>query len=474
MKIKDIYEIRILPPMAIGRLGGAEEPMDNYAWVIPETASARKIVRADTLKVNKKTGEVSLDKSKKDKPISFKDEKGLIHPVAPFLELWASFSKGGELEPLTVSHLNDLGLTPQDIHWEVTVGNIKAFRRTEDKDDKIIADTGFFDDHQIHPLLGRSKNFLPGKVLPLGHVQYIRPNKAFPEIRFRFTPAAGYVYGSSKSKGDPEVSPVHNPASEVAHVKDRLIDSKKSKWKGYHDAPLNNPVNGEKVESTNPTNIFAGHNIRTKRGELWVSLGYIDDECDGIVNVSIALNGKNLTSYAHIVAGPPAFAPDHVPVRTVADELEQAMHGPNPKTFEASEIKDILRRALETTSLLNVQQMNQNEGMAQIFTGNGPGYRADEPIMDPSVADTLAIVARHESILLTLEASGLAWFARVLRNYNEVGDVSTLGQRKMPALMRGADGSHLALTRRQVAKIKLAAEQTANSDKNMLTKKEQK
>jgi hypothetical protein len=38
-----------------------------------------------------------------------------------------------------------------------------------------------------------------------------------------------------------------------------------------------------------------------------------------------------------------------------------------------------------------------------------------------------------------------------------VGDLSNKGRRKMPALMRGADGRALALTRRQVDVIRKAA-----------------
>jgi hypothetical protein len=60
--------------------------------------------------------------------------------------------------------------------------------------------------------------------------------------------------------------------------------------------------------------------------------------------------------------------------------------------------------------------------------------------------------------LLALESGSLAWFSRLLRHYNEVGDLTDEGRRKMPALMRGADGSHLALTRRMVQKIQEAAD----------------
>ena len=69
--------------------------------------------------------------------------------------------------------------------------------------------------------------------------------------------------------------------------------------------------------------------------------------------------------------------------------------------------------------------------------------------------------ARHERVLLALESGTLAWFARVLRERDAVGDLSDAGRRLMPALMRGADGRYLALTRRQLALIRGGAAQVA-------------
>jgi hypothetical protein len=173
--------------------------------------------------------------------------------------------------------------------------------------------------------------------------------------------------------------------------------------------------------------------------------------------------GTKVCGYARIAAGPPTFAPDSMPVRTVADELEQAMYGPRfdePATeAELAEVREIVRHSLETVRLINTGQINKASldrgvGMARMDAGLN---RALEPIFEPSVADSLAIRARHERVLLGLESGSLVWFARILREYDEVGDLSTEGRRKMPALMRGADGQHLALTRRQVAKIRAAA-----------------
>ena len=49
-------------------------------------------------------------------------------------------------------------------------------------------------------------------------------------------------------------------------------------------------------------------------------------------------------------------------------------------------------------------------------------------------------------------------FVDVLRKYDEIGDLSNKGRRKMPALMRGADARYLTLTRRQVDLIRKVAQ----------------
>ena len=77
--------------------------------------------------------------------------------------------------------------------------------------------------------------------------------------------------------------------------------------------------------------------------------------------------------------------------------------------------------------------------------------------MARSLVDTAALEQLHQSLLVALRSGAAPWFADVLRDYDEVGDLSDRGRRKMPAMMRGADGRHLALTRRQVATIRALA-----------------
>ncbi len=444
-----IVELRILPPFAIARLGSSPDPMDNYKLAITDPIGVRQIQPEETLVINRETGEISGKQPPFE--VRFRDCKYKIRPIAPFLEVWARFSGEDKLVPLTEEILSNVGLEASAIKWNVHVANIKAYRRTGDKNDQIEAETGWFSDHVVHVLDGKCNNFFKDKTIPLGDVQYVKPSKEYPEIRLRFTPAAGKVYG-----------PPPDPGEEDPNIADAVYDPGKGTWKGYFD-----PTDVKKDplavrRNTNPAQIYAGK--ATDDGNQ-ISYGYLDDECDGIVEVAVEIDGATLSAYARIAAGPPTFAPDGMPVRTVADELEQAMFGPDfddPVTEqEIAEVRDIVRRALETVRLMNTMQMNQPSaqrgvGMARMdFLDLN---RALEPIVDPAVADSLAIRARHERVLLALEGGSLAWFARVLREYDEVGDVSNDKRRKMPALMRSADGRHLALTRRQVNKVRMAAE----------------
>src|SRR5688572_6792282 len=180
--VTDIYEVRILPPLAIGRFGSSPDPMDNYEAEITDAVGFRRLVPAPTLIVNAQTG--AIDSETTPAQVKFRDDSKRIRPVAPFLEVWARFTKDGDLEPLTVKHLADLGLSPSQVQWRVTAANLKAFRRTGKNEDRVQADTGVFNDHQEHDLIGTADNFKAGKSIKLGTVRYIQPTDAFPEIRF--------------------------------------------------------------------------------------------------------------------------------------------------------------------------------------------------------------------------------------------------------------------------------------------------
>ena len=80
-----IRELRILPPLAIGRLGAAPMPMDNYDVEVDPGSPARQppLVPATTLEVDPTSGEIT--RTFVPDALRFTQD-GKVRPVAPFLE----------------------------------------------------------------------------------------------------------------------------------------------------------------------------------------------------------------------------------------------------------------------------------------------------------------------------------------------------------------------------------------------------
>lgn len=239
-----IAELRILPPIAIGRLGSSVVPMSAYDLVVPpqQPLDFREVVPQTTYTIDKETGEA---RSNMPDHIRFKDAKsiaskdGKVRPVAPFLEVFAiTTDKPDELVPLTEDLLRKCGHSMKDIHWDVVVGNIKIFRRTSDPGDKIMATIDNITTHEIKKLEGHSPNFRKGKTLPLGTVQFIKPTAVWPGIRFRFTPAGGKVYGSSTKRHTSATQEEDDPI--ITSDKLVLYDTNKGKWRGYTEGSAPN------------------------------------------------------------------------------------------------------------------------------------------------------------------------------------------------------------------------------------------
>jgi len=455
-----ILDIRILPPIAIGRLGSSENTMEAFNLKVLEDKPLdfRHIIPKESLCIDEGTGEITSYCPDK---IIFKDAKnidvknGKIRPVAPFLEVFAITDQNPDiLVPLTTHLLDEAGLSIHDISWNVDVGNIKLYRRTQKKSDKIEAEIKNITSHERIPLNGNCKNFRDGKTLPLGHVQFIRPNDEFPEIRFRYTPGPGKVYGAKTTRiekqGKPAVcDPIYE--SDPDHF---LIYKEDGPWVGYVEGNQKWPI------LTNPASIFAGYDGTDEEGnDIRVSWGYLDDECDGFASVRLNnTDGKVLEARAHISAGPPAFAPDTLPVRVVTDELEQILLGPDvDKEVPIEEAEEIIRRALETVRLMNTAIMNGNIYKGQIDVAStmvrqdtNDFGRLYEPIMATSIVDNLAVRGIHERVFNGIATGAAPWFENVLRRPDKIGDLSNEERRKMPGLMRGADGRALCLTHRQI------------------------
>jgi hypothetical protein len=441
-----IRSLRILPPLAIARLGSSSEPLENYDVRVPpdDPLGFREIHGAETLVVDRKRGTIS--RSYTPKSIRFKDRRGRIKPVAPFLEVWADVN--GSLVPLTTALLEENRLSFDDIEWRAQAGNHKAFRRTGRSGDRVDADTGWFRGHSLHRLTGHCPHFLDGKSIPFGDVQFIRPGRKFPAIRLRFTPAKGRIYGAVD---------LHR----LDDVADVVYDSRRGSWSGHSDDDAVPPLS-----VTNPGWIYA--NVGDDRV---TSRGYLDDECDGIVEVRIITKRKTLLqAFARIGAGPPDFAPDSFPVRTIADELEQALLGPDVASSDVSPewTEEIIRRAFETVRLQNTAALNGNPingAPANSMAGQDSDLgRAETPIMAPAIVDSVALQALHQSVFAALRSDSAVWFGQVLREYDQVGDLTDAGRRKMPAMMRGSDGLHLALTRRQYNAVVASGNRKATAE----------
>lgn len=454
-----ILEMRILPPLAVARLGGAAEPLEAFDLEIdPDSPmNYRRIVPRESFEIDPLDGRIV--RSYVPDNIRFKDADKQVRPVAPFLEVYVRTStEPDQLQPLTTTLLVEHGLTLANLHWEIELGNIKIYRRTNNRNDQIHANLFGLKDHARHALEGQCANFKAAKTLPLGHVQFIAPTDDFPEIRLRYTPAAGKVYGSRMQRLEPQANgvPLLVPDPIIDSEALVLYDAARGDWLNYTES------SGPTL--TNPAGIYAGY---ANADGQQVSWGYLDDECDGQVRVVLTLaDSTKLVAQATIGAGPPAYAPDTLPVRVVSDEMEQLLHGPTVPEDEVSleQATELVLRALETVRLMNTAIMNGNPvhgrlnvASTMVRQNSSDFERYYEPIAAASLVDNLALRVLHERVFSALSAGGAPWFAQTLRLPEEIGDLSASALRKMPALMRGADGRSLTLTRRHIDMVVKAA-----------------
>lgn len=481
---RTITRIRILPPLAFGRLGSASTPQDNYSTTVnPADPFGHRLLKGEeTLRVDPQTGAVT--ESFVPDTLILKEKnprtgRWQIRPVAPFLEVWAEV--GGSLVPLDVALLNENRLTPDAVSWSVSVANLKVYRRTGREDDRVTATVGPFSDHAAHALQGTSPSFEAGSSINFGSVRYIRPTDAFPEIRFRFTPGRGQVYGSSLPTDDDDSVPIPN----------RIYKTPRGKgWYGWDNVVRDDDGNApdgpdrrvKQRETLGPT-LYAieGKAPVWMHGDAPVlSRGYLDDACDGTVTVSLKVGATTLTAMARICSAPPNFVLDAGFPRTLGDDLEQALLGPavgdaepgfvlesgfyqtgadTPAQHDAmrARAEDVVRRAFDTVRFMNVPVLNNNlvRGRYNLADNMPVNDALDfgrplQPAMAPENAETQSVTRLHKQALASLKAGIPVWFLRLLRTPEEVGDLSDQGRRKMPALMSGAEGRYMTLTRRQL------------------------
>ncbi|TMV03339.1 hypothetical protein FGK63_19380 [Ruegeria sediminis] len=398
-----IREIFFLPPMAVARLGPGKVPLESYEWQqdLDAHGNNKTVIRSNLTLRENEDGSVSayLPDPKK---IRFRDEgTGALRPVAPFFELWARMhdaETGEEYEtPVTSDLLDAQGLSLKHVRYHVTVGNQKAARRTGD------AACGFRaraeiagDDFTRKPLLAFSPHTSQQQPLvyehnpiPLGAVRAIRPvavrgaadGPAFDPgvLRLRFTPPAGEVYGPPDAaygpatlavpgyKNDPPKSE-YGRIHEIVPPQNRILnpDTPWSQWimmTGMYDDP-------------EPHDSYDG--ARVGNNQSW---GVVDDTSDGVIEATLSVRGERLTARARIFTGPPDFAPDCRPFYSLEDDLADRDLSLISVTDEnylqaKAEVVDIFRRAFETNSLINLDDIRaqglKDNASLQAQTGIAP------------------------------------------------------------------------------------------------------
>ena len=489
-----IRALRILPPFAIARLGSSETAMDNYSLETTPAASNaaplgyRKLVPRETLVLGDIDGEVEIvAKRVPEGPLQFKtpgpDGKPQIRPVAPFLEAFALVEGSDELQPLTTALLQESGFAVADVKWSVCVANRKVSRRTGFESDAVIAVATDIGAHKWVALEGRSPNFQNPATdsIDFGRVCFIKPNEDFPEIRLRFHPAKGLIYGpATASAPTADAASGHNqnayqipPERAIYRNPPGLEDGRG--WQDFDGGKVEdyfekNPGKGF-FNDTLPPALFAISSPAPNWlfDNVAIGRGYLDDACDGFVELRLGPADKGLSAIARVTVGPPATAPDSLFVRTLADDLDQALLGPSIGEEDHDDTRaralDIVRRAFETVNFMNVAVMNGNavNGRPALILDSMPEEeaadteRAIRPVMAPTSVDTFAIKMLHQHAYAAMLGGAAPWFARLLRRPDQVADYTDFGRRKMPALMCGADNNYLALTWRQIHTIERAA-----------------
>ncbi|EFC82016.1 hypothetical protein [Parafrankia sp. EUN1f] len=451
-----IDRLWLYPPLAYGRLGPSPTPCDNYVWG-PNDLSSRGTGRttvqpAETLDVAE-DGTVTL---RQPATVTFKDAAG-FRPVCPFFELHGAWTADGVAHegPITGEVLAAAGIALGEVRWEVEVANLKPHHYTQVDDDRIVATVSIAgDDTGRRALDGRSPAgstapLVPaGSRVPLGSVQLTRPNAELPELRLRFTPAVGAVYGPTD---------LPNRTSDYVLPPDRLVLSPQSPWVGF--------ALGGDDPRTNPGGLFAG-------AEGNAGLGLVDDVCDGTVRVVLPAGpGRpaELSAVARIVVGPPDFAPDQRPFTSAADGLTDRVRRADVRdpAYAADaarttlEVRDLFERILETVATVNVDAQNDRARFENSAIARSRGepdeaardraFPASEPLTDHPFPLTEAARARHRRFL------ALEVLEDVLRErpdllptvVREPATSERYYDRRMPALMRGSDRHPMHITRRQ-------------------------
>jgi hypothetical protein len=503
-----LIEIFFCPPMAIGRLGGSNNPLESFTWQEdPTLRGAAKTIISPEISL-----EIQADGTVRPylpSIIHFKDE-GLFRPVAPFFELWAlvQYEDSHQEEvPLTNRILQRLGVSLDAVSYVVEAANLKVARRTGDPT------CGFgarievrANDNRRYPLLATSPRgvgseplVFPDRPISLGTIQTIHPVDAeemgvnLDVLRLRFTPAYGHIYGPPTATAG--TAPGTNRIHEIVPASNRILNQN-SAWLTY-DADFTRFNNPE------PFDTYDGADVTSPVGSER-SWGVVDDTCDGTIRAIVTIGGERFATTARFFSAPPDFAPDRRPFLSLADDLTDR-DLPLPVGDDAlttQEIADLFQRVFETLSLLNLDA-NRAWAIADNAGTSLPGKSPNLPHIDrdtmteqdrpyaDKVPDLISKPVAHDrlpysSVAATVHSSltdveALTDFLRAYGGRVEqllrppYGAVSELSQSpapepnprfrdarierdrlhdmRMPPYMRDSDATALSLTRRQYKHI---------------------
>jgi hypothetical protein len=424
-----IQSLFINPPIAIARLGGSTTPQRAYRWV--QSPSPRS--DADTTIEPDWSLEVQSDGTIEPVlPTSLPlRDGGLIRPVCPFFEVWASIGEPGSDSatwkdvPVTPDLLKQHGVSLNDLVIKVDAKNFKASRRTGNPDLQF----GTFP-----PLEVRADKFSPTAILavspsgvpaarrmipadrpiPLGSFQVMKvrpqpapdPNRAWTQlrngmplvnvevIRFRFTPARGHFYGPPKA-AEPHTPP--GGGSFVPVDSSRAFLNEKAGWQG---------VRADMTAPDAPSDTYDGADVNRINNP---SLGVVDDTCEARIEISLRLRAQAntlLSASANVLVGPPDFAPDRRPFLSLADELNDRTGDSTARTAQmsASErdvwVQDLFERIYETLSLFNLDWQRRQKAIRLTGDRLAPAPIPKDKTLEPAMAMGGQDVLRNQSFAL--------------------------------------------------------------------------
>jgi hypothetical protein len=387
-----VVEMFFLPPIAVARVGGSDNPLEAFEWDSDvSTHGAHQTVIKPTV-----TLDVAADGSVRTyipNVIRFRDGNQL-RPAAPFFELWLRVESGenGEKreERATPALLAQLGASLDNLQFNVTVANCKAQRRTGSPACSFIARVDVRgNDHERKPLLAISPHtadqeplVYADRPIPLGVFQVIRPAAKtvmgvdLSQIRVRFTPARGEVYGppnaivgppSPAQPGEIVAAPIlPGVLHEIVPERNRILNPN-TPWSTYI-------MNDKGQTDPQPCDSYDGADV----GD-WRSWGVVDDTCDGILTAQLVVSGQRFAATARVLSGVPDFAPDRRTFVSLAADLADRELQPvevSEKTLEdtTEEIADLFARIFETGGLMNLDAMRYKAIQININDPPPPNY----------------------------------------------------------------------------------------------------